>query len=141
MLDYTHVGIDPAFDYFNGFKMKGQNTDNCPLKFHWGNGNCLSKKNKGTSAYYEEFGATSRCIEGDYMKSNYRGDGTTPKCLEAKCQQDGSVTLEVEQNVHVTCRRNGERKDLSHIKSASGETYRGYLNCPNDLKRFCISMN
>jgi len=29
-----YTGLDPAFDYFNGLRMKGatSNTDNCPLK-------------------------------------------------------------------------------------------------------------
>lgn len=69
------------------------------------------------------------------------GTMKSSRCVEAKCNADGSVNFVVEAGQEVTCKNGGEKISVTHIKNKDNANYNGNLYCPDNLERFCISMN
>lgn len=95
--------------------------DYCPYVIPFENGSCRDTTREDGGIYGEKYGATSRCVEGNYVEI-----GNTPRthagCHEITCNDDGSLDILVGETT-VVCPPEGGNLQING--------FAGYLYCPS----------
>ncbi len=79
--------IRPEFDYFgNQTQAVDIFSDNCPYNIKYSNGDCGMEKNyKINNLYAEQYGSTSRCFTGDFVKESFKNQYTKDAFYHTTC--------------------------------------------------------